>query len=125
MLTYLLPILIRVTILREFFIEREVDKTAPSLSFPLFGCSYLGPLELTGYRAVCATVCCLLIPCVCMLSSLVLHRLGGERLLEAGEGDELCGQEESFQDWLKRCYLVRNSLHRNGVRDYPARNFPL
>ncbi|XP_075683937.1 nitric oxide synthase 3 isoform X2 [Rhinoderma darwinii] len=28
-----------------------------------------------------------------------LEELGGERILEIGEGDELCGQEESFRAW--------------------------
>ncbi|XP_039593239.1 nitric oxide synthase, endothelial-like [Polypterus senegalus] len=29
----------------------------------------------------------------------LLHELGGECILEMGEGDELCGQEESFRTW--------------------------
>ncbi|XP_066546931.1 nitric oxide synthase 3 isoform X2 [Amia ocellicauda] len=29
------------------------------------------------------------------------EELGGERILEMGEGDELCGQEESFRNWAK------------------------
>ena len=36
----------------------------------------------------------------------LLATLGAEQVYECGEGDELCGQEESFQSWLKECYLV-------------------
>ena len=32
--------------------------------------------------------------------------LGAEQAYPCGEGDELCGQEESFQSWLRECYLV-------------------
>lgn len=35
----------------------------------------------------------------------LLATLGAEQVYECGEGDELCGQEESFQSWLKECYL--------------------
>ncbi|XP_011410183.2 PREDICTED: nitric oxide synthase, endothelial-like [Amphimedon queenslandica] len=31
--------------------------------------------------------------------------LGAEQAYPCGEGDELCGQEESFQSWLRECYL--------------------
>nr|QIA61846.1 nitric-oxide synthase [Halichondria panicea] len=34
----------------------------------------------------------------------LLSDLGAEKILACGEGDELCGQEESFQAWLKQCY---------------------
>ena len=34
------------------------------------------------------------------------EQLGGERILAMGEGDELCGQEEAFLEWLKKCYQV-------------------
>ena len=37
--------------------------------------------------------------------------LGGERIFSLGEGDELCGQEESFRDWATRCYEVRQVYH--------------
>lgn len=32
--------------------------------------------------------------------------LGAEQTYPCGEGDELCGQEESFQSWLRECYMV-------------------
>ena len=38
----------------------------------------------------------------------LLMTLGAEQVYQCGEGDELCGQEESFQGWLNECYLVRN-----------------
>ncbi|XP_075070343.1 nitric oxide synthase 3 isoform X2 [Mixophyes fleayi] len=33
-----------------------------------------------------------------------LEELGGERILEMGEGDELCGQEDSFRAWAKTVF---------------------
>lgn len=34
----------------------------------------------------------------------LFEELGGERILRMGEGDELCGQEESFRTWAKRVF---------------------
>eukprot|EP00731_Ephydatia_muelleri_P022495 Em0015g78a len=34
----------------------------------------------------------------------LLKDLGAEQICSCGEGDELCGQEESFQFWLRQCY---------------------
>lgn len=36
-----------------------------------------------------------------------LEELGGERLLQLGQGDELCGQEEAFRGWAKAAFQVR------------------
>ena len=36
----------------------------------------------------------------------LFEELGGERILRMGEGDELCGQEESFRTWAKRVFKV-------------------
>ena len=36
----------------------------------------------------------------------LFDELGGERIHPLGEGDELCGQEESFRDWAEHCYHV-------------------
>lgn len=36
----------------------------------------------------------------------LLEELGGERILRMGEGDELCGQEESFRTWAKKVFKV-------------------
>jgi len=36
--------------------------------------------------------------------------MGGERIIEIGEGDELCGQEESFNIWAKEVFQV-NGKH--------------
>nr|AAK61379.1 nitric oxide synthase [Discosoma striata] len=33
-----------------------------------------------------------------------LKKLGGERILSMGEGDELCGQDESFKEWAKNVF---------------------
>ncbi|KAE8594972.1 hypothetical protein XENTR_v10015399 [Xenopus tropicalis] len=33
-----------------------------------------------------------------------LEELGGERIMEMGEGDELCGQEDSFRIWAKAVF---------------------
>nr|ADK62525.1 endothelial nitric oxide synthase [Rhinella marina] len=35
-----------------------------------------------------------------------LEELGGERILEMGEGDDLCGQEDSFRAWAKAVFKV-------------------
>lgn len=40
----------------------------------------------------------------------LLGEMAGERLLEIGEGDELCGQEESFQNWAREVYKVNMLL---------------
>lgn len=37
----------------------------------------------------------------------LFEELGGERILRMGEGDELCGQEESFRTWAKKVFKVR------------------
>ncbi|XP_032898999.1 nitric oxide synthase, brain isoform X1 [Amblyraja radiata] len=34
----------------------------------------------------------------------LLEEFGGERIMRMGEGDELCGQEESFRTWAKRVF---------------------
>uniref|UniRef100_A0A8C1PGK1 nitric-oxide synthase (NADPH) n=1 Tax=Cyprinus carpio TaxID=7962 RepID=A0A8C1PGK1_CYPCA len=34
----------------------------------------------------------------------LFEELGGERILRMGEGDELCGQEESFRTWAKKVF---------------------
>lgn len=36
----------------------------------------------------------------------LLKKLGAKQISVCGEGDEMRGQEESFQHWLKQCYLV-------------------
>lgn len=52
----------------------------------------------------------------------LLEELGGERILRMGEGDELCGQEESFRTWAKKvfkvvCFLCPlGSLEEGGTR---------
>ena len=37
----------------------------------------------------------------------LVHSMGGERLLEVAEGDELCGQEQTFQEWAVDVFKVR------------------
>ncbi|CAL1615736.1 unnamed protein product [Knipowitschia caucasica] len=34
----------------------------------------------------------------------LFEELGGERIMRMGEGDELCGQEESFRTWAKKVF---------------------
>ena len=36
----------------------------------------------------------------------IIRELGGEQLIKMGEGDELCGQEESFKRWAKGIFKV-------------------
>uniref|UniRef100_A0A4W5P0I2 nitric-oxide synthase (NADPH) n=1 Tax=Hucho hucho TaxID=62062 RepID=A0A4W5P0I2_9TELE len=43
----------------------------------------------------------------------LLEELGGERILRMGEGDELCGQEESFRNWAKKVFKV--GIHKKKV----------
>ena len=37
----------------------------------------------------------------------IIRELGGEPVLKMGEGDELCGQEESFKAWAKDVFKVK------------------
>ena len=37
--------------------------------------------------------------------------LGAERIFKMGEGDELCGQEESFRNWTKEIFKVYHLTH--------------
>ncbi len=37
----------------------------------------------------------------------VLGKLGGQRILALGVGDELCGQEKSFNQWAENVFKVR------------------
>ena len=39
----------------------------------------------------------------------VLHELSAERIVSVGEGDEICGQEESFRNWAQEVFKVRNT----------------
>lgn len=65
----------------------------------------------------------------------LLEELGGERILRMGEGDELCGQEESFRTWAKKVFKVswgcpgapgRSRGEKGRVRagSEPSRPFP-
>ncbi|XP_029769702.1 nitric oxide synthase, brain [Terrapene carolina triunguis] len=58
----------------------------------------------------------------------LLEELGGERILRMGEGDELCGQEESFRTWAKKVFkttppypqprsTIFLRLHTNGQQE--------
>ena len=51
----------------------------------------------------------------------LFEELGGERILRMGEGDELCGQEESFRTWAKRVFKVGGPLtpHPDVTRVHP------
>ena len=37
----------------------------------------------------------------------MFHDLGAERIFKIGEGDELCGQEESFRNWAQDIFKVK------------------
>lgn len=39
-----------------------------------------------------------------------LEELGGERLLQLGQGDELCGQEEAFRGWAQAAFQVSSPV---------------
>ena len=48
-------------------------------------------------------------PNFCAYAKLVdrlFHKLGGERILNPGEGDELCGQEQAFTAWAEQVFKV-------------------
>ena len=36
----------------------------------------------------------------------LFEELGGERIHPLGEGDELCGQDDSFNEWAKQVFKV-------------------
>jgi hypothetical protein len=40
----------------------------------------------------------------------LLGELGAEQIHERGEGDELCGQDQSFNDWAHAVFKVRHFL---------------
>lgn len=40
----------------------------------------------------------------------LMEELGGYRFHPCGEGDELCGQEESFRSWCKSAYQVKENV---------------
>ena len=44
----------------------------------------------------------------------MLGNMGAERLLQIGEGDELSGQEASFQIWAKNAFMVSNKFKATG-----------
>ncbi len=48
-------------------------------------------------------------PNFCAYAKLLDHMikdLGGERIHRIGEGDELCGQEQAFQQWAEAVFKV-------------------
>ena len=47
----------------------------------------------------------------------LLENLKGERILEIGEGDELCGQEQAFQEWSVEVLKVIEHF-RNFMKHY-------
>uniref|UniRef100_A0A670KIF4 Nitric oxide synthase n=1 Tax=Podarcis muralis TaxID=64176 RepID=A0A670KIF4_PODMU len=56
-----------------------------------------------------------------------LEELGGERILPMGEGDELCGQEESFRTWAMDVFKVATflpaplpNLEKQSLKHLPA-----
>lgn len=42
----------------------------------------------------------------------IIRELGGEPVVSMGEGDELCGQEESFKVWAKDAFKVKKKKER-------------
>lgn len=71
-----------------------------SVSFLVFVCLFRFSVFGLGSRAY---------PHFCAFAHAVdtlFEELGGERILRMGEGDELCGQEESFRTWAKKVFKV-------------------
>ncbi|XP_052074067.1 nitric oxide synthase, inducible-like [Mytilus californianus] len=57
-------------------------------------------------------------PNFCAFSQLIdktMETLGATRIYSIGEGDEMCGQEESFKNWAKKVYQVACSFVGNKV----------
>ena len=51
----------------------------------------------------------------------LMEELGGHRFHPCGEGDELCGQEESFRSWCKSAYQVKENValfYRSAALDH-------
>lgn len=48
----------------------------------------------------------------------IIRELGGEPVLKMGEGDELCGQEESFKMWAKDVFKVKNNMFGEAYQHY-------
>ena len=49
----------------------------------------------------------------------IIGELGGERILKTGEGDELCGQEESFKNWAKQVFKASILFVLNSTKISP------
>ncbi|MGH0145570.1 UNVERIFIED_CONTAM: hypothetical protein FKN15_018663 [Acipenser sinensis] len=82
----------------------ELLKRKPHLSSTTESAGPLGTVRFSvfglGSRAY---------PHFCAFSRAVdtcFEELGGERILQMGEGDELCGQEESFRTWARDIFRV-------------------
>uniref|UniRef100_A0A672IEB6 Nitric oxide synthase n=1 Tax=Salarias fasciatus TaxID=181472 RepID=A0A672IEB6_SALFA len=55
----------------------------------------------------------------------LLEELGGERILRMGEGDELCGQEESFRTWAKKVFKKAHDSLISNDRSWKKSKFRL
>uniref|UniRef100_A0A8B9PJP7 nitric-oxide synthase (NADPH) n=1 Tax=Apteryx owenii TaxID=8824 RepID=A0A8B9PJP7_APTOW len=69
--------------------KSSADAVSPLCRFSVFG---LGSRAYPHFCAFARAV------------DTLLEELGGERILRMGEGDELCGQEESFRTWAKKVF---------------------
>ncbi len=52
-------------------------------------------------------------PLYCAFASAVdvlLHQLGGERLLQMATGDDMGGQEVAFQEWAAKIFKVEKAV---------------
>lgn len=88
-----------------FFFKASLPSVHPSLSHHEGLCVYRFSVFGLGSRAY---------PHFCAFAHAVdtlFEELGGERILRMGEGDELCGQEESFRTWAKKVFKV-SCIHR-------------
>ncbi|KAI4820969.1 hypothetical protein KUCAC02_028924 [Chaenocephalus aceratus] len=68
---------------------KETQTCPPTFKFSVFG------LGSRAYPHFCAFAHAV---------DTLFEELGGERILRMGEGDELCGQEESFRTWAKKVF---------------------
>nr|XP_015212637.1 PREDICTED: nitric oxide synthase, endothelial-like [Lepisosteus oculatus] len=76
---------------RTFSLSSATDSAGPlgTLRFSVFG---LGSRAYSHFCAFAHAV------------DTRFEELGGERILDMGEGDELCGQEESFRTWARKVF---------------------
>ena len=74
--------------------QQEIKHKMPFLSYTSYAVFGLGS---SAYPLYCAFASAM---------DVLLHQLGGERLMKMETGDDMGGQEEAFQQWAKTIFKV-------------------